>query len=169
MAGTVFVLDVDKPVILAFDGDNETVTTINLPGKRDHGWPRHARSTLMEMDGRLCLATNLGHHHRVGLWLLTADRRWERRCVIELKGDVYHRDDRGNLYDCSIACVWDCGGVLALYVQGSTASNNRLCLYHLATEKMFCAKLPRDLAPRVLELRGVLGLKADARGAAEHR
>ncbi|RLM75028.1 uncharacterized protein C2845_PM15G20240 [Panicum miliaceum] len=147
MDGTVFVLDVDKKVILAFDVDDETVTTINLPGKRVRGWARHARSTLMEMDGRLCLATNLGHHHRVGLWLLTADRRWERRCAIELKSDVYHRDDKGNLYDCSIAGAWDCGGVLALYIQGLTASNNRLCLYHLSTEQMFDAKMPRDLAP----------------------
>ncbi|CAD6262484.1 unnamed protein product [Miscanthus lutarioriparius] len=58
MDGTVYLLDVDRSVILAFDVDDETVTTIGLPGKRDRGHPRHVRSRLMEMQGRLCLATN---------------------------------------------------------------------------------------------------------------
>ncbi|CAO2036304.1 unnamed protein product [Urochloa humidicola] len=147
--GVVFVLDVDKSVILAFDVDDETITTIDLPGEQDPDWPRHVRSTLMEMDGRLCLVTNLGHHHRAGLWLLTADHQWERRCVIELKGDVYHRDDKGNMYDCSVTGVWHCSGVLAVYIQGMTAANNRLCLYQLATEEMFDAKLPRDMVPEL--------------------
>ncbi|CAN6236088.1 unnamed protein product [Urochloa humidicola] len=93
--GVVFVLDGDKSVIVAFDVDDETVTTIDLPGERDPDWPRHVRSRLMEMDGRVCVVTNLGHHHRAGMWLLTADhRQWERRCVMELEGDLYHRELR---------------------------------------------------------------------------
>ncbi|CAL5030318.1 unnamed protein product [Urochloa decumbens] len=148
--GMLFVLDGDKSVILAFDVDDETITTIHLPGDQDPiwHWPRHVRSTLMEMDGRVCVVTKLGHQHRAGLWLLTADHQWERRCVIELEEDLYHRDDEGNMYDCSVTGIWNCGGVLAVYIQGYTAANDRLRLYQLATEKMlFDAKLPCDLVP----------------------
>jgi F-box interacting protein len=149
MDGTVYLLDVDRSVILAFDVDDETVTTIRLPGKLDRDHPRHVRSRLMEMQGRLCLATNHGHHHRAGLWLLAADRRqWERRCVIELQGSVYYHDSNGDTYHCSIAGVWDCSGVLAVHIQGLTVANNKLCLYQLATgRKMLDAKLPCDLVP----------------------
>ncbi|KAL6652130.1 hypothetical protein ACP70R_011055 [Stipagrostis hirtigluma subsp. patula] len=147
MDGMIYILNVDKSVILAFDIDDETVTTIDLPGERDPSWPRHARSNLMEMSGHLCVATNLGHHRRAGLWLLTADRRWETRCVVELDTDACYQDDDFNHYDLSVAGIWECGGVMVLYLQGIKDGESKLCLYNVTSEEVLKAKLQCDLEP----------------------
>ncbi|KAL6838865.1 hypothetical protein ACP4OV_031301 [Aristida adscensionis] len=123
MEGVLYILDVDvnndKEVIHAFDFDDETIATIDLPGEREPNWPRHSRSKLVEMSGGVCVVTNLGHHRRAGLWLLAADRRWERRCAFELDEDAFGDADAnaGNIYALSVAGAWECGGVLVLYLQ----------------------------------------------------
>ncbi|CAN6249948.1 unnamed protein product [Urochloa humidicola] len=157
--GTVYILhDCSPSAIIAFDVDYEKVTVIDIPGDRDPGWPWHARSKLMEMSGRLCVVTNHGHH-RVAIWLLTADRRWEQRCVIGNEANIVSEEDEGNEANivseedeggvdrCFMNGVWDCGGVLAMYLDFRIGDYDKLCLYHVAEKKMFKADLPRDLTP----------------------
>ncbi|EAZ43167.1 hypothetical protein OsJ_27759 [Oryza sativa Japonica Group] len=59
MDGTVYLLNADKETVLAFDVDDETIASIALPGERVAGGkPRsHLKSYLMEMSGRVCVAT----------------------------------------------------------------------------------------------------------------
>lgn len=122
------------------------VPTIDMPGERDPDWPWHARSTLMEMSGRLCVATNHGHH-RATLWLLTADRRWEQRCVLGDERHVDNEEDGPSGDRCQMAGVWDCDGVLAMYLHFRIGNCDKMCLYHVANGEMFKAELPRDLTP----------------------
>ncbi|CAN6236092.1 unnamed protein product [Urochloa humidicola] len=103
--GKMYLL-ADHARVLAFDVDDESVTAIDLPGERaPEPEEKHARSKLMEMSGRLCVATG-GGEGSIALWLLTADQQWERRCLIT-------RYAAGKL-----AGGWDCGGVLLLLFKG---------------------------------------------------
>ncbi|CAN6322174.1 unnamed protein product [Urochloa humidicola] len=104
MDGKVYLLRYSNSAILAFDVDAETVTTTDLPGEREP-WRREAMSGLMVLSGRPCVAMH--DLHSRALWLLTAEHRWEMRCAID--GDVLDRY--------SLAGVWDCGGVLLMYLQ----------------------------------------------------
>ncbi|KAL6652131.1 hypothetical protein ACP70R_011056 [Stipagrostis hirtigluma subsp. patula] len=143
MDGTIYLLHANGPArVLAFSVDDETVTTIDTPSQHDPHWP-WPRSKLMEMYGRLCIA--MSHdHHRVALWLLSADNQWEQGHVIRFKGDIAEDEyrDRSTIHG-----VWDCGGVLVMYINFSTDDGGKLCLYHVACNKMFKANLLDDLAP----------------------
>lgn len=91
----------------------------------------------MVMSGRPCLTTNHGHH-RVALWLLTADHRWEQVCVIGNEGDAVNEEDLGPSADrCMMSGIWDRGGVLAMYLGIRSGEYDQLCLYHVASEKLF--------------------------------
>jgi len=149
--GTIYLLhDCTTSAVIAFDVDDETVATIDMPGERDPDWPWHARSKLMEMSGRLCVATNHGHN-RAALWLLTADRRWEQRCVLGDERDVDdNEEDNGPSADRGMmAGVWDCDGVLAMYLDFRIGDYDKLCLYRVPNGEMFKAELPRDLPPEM--------------------
>jgi hypothetical protein len=147
--GKIYLLhDFGSSLILAFDVDDETVTTIDMPGERNpNSHSRHARSKLMVMSGRPFLTTNHGHH-RVAPWLLTVDHRWEEVGVIGNEGDAANENDVDPSADrCMMSGIWDCGGVLAMYLDIRPGEYDQLCLYHIASEKMFKANLPRDLTP----------------------
>ncbi|CAO2043526.1 unnamed protein product [Urochloa humidicola] len=104
--GKVYLL-ADHARVLVFDVDDESVTAIELPGERvPEPEEKHARSKLMEMSGRLCVATAGGEGSSIALWPLTADQQWERRCLIP-------RYAPGKL-----AGGWDCGGALLLLFKG---------------------------------------------------
>ncbi|CAN6249950.1 unnamed protein product [Urochloa humidicola] len=134
MDGTIYLLRFDKKGLLAFDVDEETVTTIDLPGK-------HPSRELLDMSGRPCMLAN-DDGSRTTLWRLTVDHQWERKCVIAMESERYHKD---NLSYYLMAGVWDYGDVLVLLFTNRLESPDRLCLYHVATEKMYKADLPSDL------------------------
>lgn len=162
MDGTIYLLhDFQSTLILAFDVDDETVTTIDVPGERDpDSRSGHARSKLMVMSGRPFLTTNHGHH-RVALWLLTADHQWQQVCVIGNEGDaaVNEEDVDPSADRCRMSGIWDCGGVLAMYMDIRAGEYDHLCLYDIASEKMFKANLPRDLTPEEMDFALCWGYK----------
>ncbi|KAL6652125.1 hypothetical protein ACP70R_011050 [Stipagrostis hirtigluma subsp. patula] len=133
--GSMYLLHEDESAILALDVDDEIVTTVDLPGKDDPDREARYDSELMEMSGRPCMSTNEGY--KKVLWLLSGDHRWEQRCAIT-EYDILH---------CSISGIWDCGGVLVMYVQGKDDDDSKLFLYNMATEKMSKASLSCDMAP----------------------
>ncbi|KAL6652128.1 hypothetical protein ACP70R_011053 [Stipagrostis hirtigluma subsp. patula] len=137
--GMVYLLHFDSSAILAVDVDDETADDIDLPGELGRGEPWDAPTQLFEMSGRPCVVAN--DTCRRVLWLLTADHHWEQRCVIKENLELYS-SALDYLHRSPIAGVWDCGDVLVLLFWG-----NILCLYHVATEKMFRADLPHDLVP----------------------
>ncbi|CAO2043521.1 unnamed protein product [Urochloa humidicola] len=137
MDGTIYLLRFDGQGLLAFDVDQETVTTIDLPGEF------HPLAKLLEMSGRPCMVAQDDGGRRT-LWRLTVDHQWERRCVIAVKSGPYRND---NLLYCLINAVWDYGDVLVLLFRGRAERSDKLCLYHVATEKMYKADLPGDLTP----------------------
>ncbi|CAL5069699.1 unnamed protein product [Urochloa decumbens] len=98
------------------------------------------RSSSIEMSGRPCVVAKDGGNRT--LLRLTVDRQWERRCVIAVKGGRYHK---GDLRYCPIIGVWDCGEVLVMYFKGELGV---ICLYDVATRKMYKADLPCDLTPK---------------------
>ncbi|CAN6236089.1 unnamed protein product [Urochloa humidicola] len=130
--GTIYLLHFHETAVLAFDVDEETVSAIDLPGVH--------RAELFEMSGRPCVVATDGGNRT--LWRLTADHQWERRCVIAVKSGHYYR--KGDLRYCPITGVWDCGDVLVMYFKDTLGM---LCLYHVATEKMYKADLSGDLTP----------------------
>ncbi|CAL5030311.1 unnamed protein product [Urochloa decumbens] len=137
MDGTIYLLYLEKSVILAIDVDDETVSKIDIPGEHEEPrlWPGWFK--LIEMSGRPCMVTI--DDHCIALWLLTADRQWERTCAILYKG---------NMYGISINGVWDCGGVLCLYFDFSRDDKryiNKVLLYDIATKKLYKAVMPGDL------------------------
>ncbi|OEL32928.1 hypothetical protein BAE44_0006054 [Dichanthelium oligosanthes] len=143
--GTIYLLHdrLDRPAILAFDVDDETVTTIDLPGD-GKPWTRHAMSALLVMSGRPCV--DLQDRRDRALWLLTVEHQWERRCIIEVPMyDDHHR----NTY--SIAGVWDCGGMLAMYLHMSRREDDKLLLYCTETKNMTEVNLPFSVAPEESE------------------
>ncbi|CAN6297286.1 unnamed protein product [Urochloa humidicola] len=143
--GTIYLLNIHNSTILAFDVDDETVTTIDLPGK---GAPlrRRAMSALLALvaSGRPCV--DVKHRRGRALWLLTAEGLWERLCF------VYRGHDDDGLDNYSIAGVWDCGGMLVMYFHMSRRRYNddeddKLFLYCTATKKMNKLDLPFSMTP----------------------
>ncbi|CAL5069704.1 unnamed protein product [Urochloa decumbens] len=135
--GKVYLL-ADHARVLAFDVDDETVAAIDLPGERaPEPEEKHARSKLMEMSGRLCVAT-AGGEGNIALWLLTADQQWERRCLIP-------RYAAGKLAG---GWEWDCGGALLLLFTDS-AKEPDLILYDTRVNNKASAEplhVPRAVA-----------------------
>ncbi|CAN6240703.1 unnamed protein product [Urochloa humidicola] len=136
MDGTIYLLYLEKSVILTIDVDDEMVSKIDIPGEREEAlW--HEKFKLIEMSGRPCMVTIDGCC--VALWLLMADRQWERTCFIRYKS---------NVYGSSINGVWDCGSVLVLYFdikKHNKRYRNKVWLYDVATKKLFKAVMPGDL------------------------
>ena len=100
--GKVYLL-ADYSRVLVFDVDDETVAAVDLPGERLPGKRRrHARSKLMEVSGRLCVATATD---KLSLWLLAPDQQWVRLC----------ESPCGDVNVAKLAGAWDCGGVVLLY------------------------------------------------------
>uniref|UniRef100_A0A0E0KUJ6 F-box associated beta-propeller type 3 domain-containing protein n=1 Tax=Oryza punctata TaxID=4537 RepID=A0A0E0KUJ6_ORYPU len=127
--GTIYLLDAEDSIVFAFDVDDETVTTIDLPGERSR--TKHANSKLMEMSGRVCVVTTDGPH-TFSVWLLAAeDHRWQRRCAIG-ESSIYYR---------SITAVWDHGDAMLLLVDSSPY------LYDITNERMMETKMPIDVKP----------------------
>ncbi|KAL6636662.1 hypothetical protein ACP70R_024234 [Stipagrostis hirtigluma subsp. patula] len=148
--GTIYALHVNgsmKPVILAFDVDDETVTAINMPTERDNTYdcdvPGHPMSKLMELSGRPCIDVSANFIR--ALWLLTADHLWEQRCVIINEYIASYEECLTHRW--SVIGVWDCGGALVLYLHDKFSDDNRLYLYHVKAKKMFRKDLPPNLAP----------------------
>ncbi|TVU15948.1 hypothetical protein EJB05_39492, partial [Eragrostis curvula] len=125
MDGTSYLLHVEKLLILAVHVDDETVTTIDLPGESKLG-----RTVLMELYGRPCMFMYDGT--RYTLWLLSLDHQWEQRFVTNDKSCA------------SVAGIWDCSGLLLIYFNDAWY-NGKVCLYNVATEKMLEANLPSDM------------------------
>ncbi|TVU44412.1 hypothetical protein EJB05_03853, partial [Eragrostis curvula] len=159
--GVIYLLHVKMSAILAFDVDDETVTTIESPSvhvmSNQTQWAFHgcevemvttvdnlsqSMCTLMEISGRPCVETYNGKSRT--LWLLTEDHKWEQRCVIKDPCLFYHDFSR-----CSIAGVWDCGGVLFLYLHHSAAHHDHW-LYTVdndSSTRVLETNLPRHMTP----------------------
>jgi hypothetical protein len=144
--GTIYLLHVDKAVILAFDVDDETVTAIDLPGERDEHGCKIMSKTLLLISGRPCVETQDSDGGRA-LWLLTVEHQWERKCIIDDKASICLDDNRLDPY--SITGVWDCSGVLSMYLHNNEYGDkdDKLCMYCTATKKMIEVNLPHKLAP----------------------
>ncbi|KAM0880229.1 hypothetical protein ACQ4PT_033693 [Festuca glaucescens] len=83
--------------VLAFDVDNEAVTSIAVPeGQRKH----ISDFMMLEIHGRPCIY--MQKDEGVVIWLLTTDHRWEQLYV--LVNESSQRDDD------YFAGAWDCGG-----------------------------------------------------------
>ncbi|GJN01895.1 hypothetical protein PR202_ga19197 [Eleusine coracana subsp. coracana] len=91
----------------------------------------------MQIYGRLCLVTDNDGCRRA-LWLLTADRQWEQKCVFEVEDDLKF---------CPIKGLWDYNGVIVLFLYNEE-DDSKLFLYEVATEKMLTENLSYDLTPR---------------------
>uniref|UniRef100_A0A0D9X972 F-box associated domain-containing protein n=1 Tax=Leersia perrieri TaxID=77586 RepID=A0A0D9X972_9ORYZ len=157
MDGTVYLLNVNKATVLAFDVDDETITSIDLPlpGERvaDGNQGSYVISELMEMSGRVCVATLEDVDKRlIAVWLLTADRRCERRCLFH-NAAVSFWD-----YNHDVAGVWDCGGVLLIFMQ---AHDESCCifLYDDATEGVYMLNAPPNATPERMDYRICWGYK----------
>ncbi|EAZ07446.1 hypothetical protein OsI_29701 [Oryza sativa Indica Group] len=151
MDGTVYLLNADKETVLAFDVDDETIASIALPGERVAGGkPRsHLKSYLMEMSGRVCVATvDDGDRETNAVWLLiTTERRWERRCAF--RNDWY--------WPATVAGVWDCGGALLIALQAHDESS--IFLYDDATGEVFHLNSPPHASPEKSDYRICWGYK----------
>ncbi|KAF8702275.1 hypothetical protein HU200_033043 [Digitaria exilis] len=138
--GKIYLL-ADHSRVLAFDVDKETVTGIELPGDRvPDERSRHAKSELMEMSDRLCVATAAGEGS-IALWLLitAGDQKWEQRCVLPR-----YADDK-------LAGAWDCGGVLLLLFEGLTKKTEPdVILYDTRATKKKASEPLRLHVPRVV-------------------
>ncbi|TVU15962.1 hypothetical protein EJB05_39507, partial [Eragrostis curvula] len=135
MDGIIYLRDVTNSVILAFDIDHETVTSISMPPPLAIRGNRLV-SKLLELSGRPCVAIKYVGNR--ALWTLTRDHQWIRRCLIpELQNDSLN-----NL----ILGIWECGDVLVLYVENIWYTGY-LLLYNVATDNMFRADMPRDFEP----------------------
>jgi len=125
--GKVYLL-ADYSRVLVFDVDDETVATVDLPGERLPGKRRrHARSKLMEVSGRLCVAT--ATDDKLSLWLLTPDQQWVRLCESRC----------GDVNAAKLAGAWDCGGVLLLYFMWGRSSRVRWRSKEAGSRSSFCA------------------------------
>jgi F-box interacting protein len=134
MDGKIYLLlshsKTNPAAILAFDVDDETVTSIDLPIEQD---PLGYTSGLMELSARPCVVTDYGGG--CALWLLSVDHRWQRRCLIG-EPRSGHR-----IYPDSIVGAWDCGGLLVLCYRDDLYNADRLFLHDLTTGKMFMPNL----------------------------
>ncbi|KAF8748250.1 hypothetical protein HU200_012995 [Digitaria exilis] len=147
MDGTIYLLHLDKRVILAIDVDDETVTAIDLLGTIKIP----TMFTLLVMSGRPCV--DVQDDRGRALWLLTAEHQWEMRCIIkghrQHAGDIlsfgkYIRDYNSQHDICTPAGVWDCGGVLVMYLR-AIGENHKLFLYCAATKNLIEVDLPASL------------------------
>ncbi|CAN6276771.1 unnamed protein product [Urochloa humidicola] len=139
--GKIYLLDTDKKAILAFDVDDEAVTSIGLPigdGKRRNPY----FSKLMELSGRPCVALEGdGDESRSNaLWLLSPDHQWVRRCLIAEQRYEH------TIHLCSLMGIWDFGDVIVLHSEGFGYDD--LFVYNATTGQMSSkATMHRDLAP----------------------
>ncbi|GJM97058.1 hypothetical protein PR202_ga13956 [Eleusine coracana subsp. coracana] len=176
--GVIYLLHVDNSVILAFDVDDETVTTIHAPDGHKPNYMemyddhtdsddddvetvttvdnlRRPMANLMELSSRPCVETRDDEDDNRALWLLTEDHRCDRRCVFW----IHSRFDR-DLRLCSVAGVWDCGGVLVIYLHHAAAGNHRLCFANKpSTGDTINRKLPRSITPEWSEYAFCWGYK----------
>ncbi|CAL5050750.1 unnamed protein product [Urochloa decumbens] len=137
--GKIYLLDRKNAIILAFDVDEEGITSIIVPVKNHPDGPIYTVSKLMEMSGRPCV---LGYHGRdCALWVLSGDHHWEQRFFISRE-----LQDPDCIHLASIKGVWNCGGVLVLYLDDIHDVHN-LFVYDVTIQKMFKAKMHQDLAP----------------------
>jgi hypothetical protein len=84
--GRIYLPANDKTkAILAFDVDDETITSVGLPTRDDLAEPDKPRffSKIMQLSGRPCVAVqeDFGSGSQ-DLWLLSADHQWVRRCLL---------------------------------------------------------------------------------------
>ncbi|KAK3145667.1 hypothetical protein QOZ80_3BG0255860 [Eleusine coracana subsp. coracana] len=176
--GVIYLLHIYNSVILAFDVDDETVTTIHAPDGHKPNYMemyddhthfndddvetdtivdnlRRPMANLMELSGRPCVEMRDDDDENRALWLLTEDHQWDRRCVFW----IHSRFDR-DLRHCSVAGVWDCGGVLVIYLHHAAPGNHRLCF---ANKPSTGDTIDRKQASILL------GVQADAGITCEHR
>ncbi|KAG2534278.1 hypothetical protein PVAP13_9NG283300 [Panicum virgatum] len=118
MDGKIYLLHLDKSVILAFDVDDETVASIDLPGLAD----AVSVSPLMAVSGRPCVDTE--DRHGRALWLLTAEHQWQR---------IYDHGRSTHLY-------------LRMSPR-EDGMHEKLFLYCTDTKKLRELNLPRSLTP----------------------
>jgi hypothetical protein len=168
--GKIYLL-ADHSRVLAFDVDDESVTTIGLPtagGK--HAASKHSK--LIEVSGRLCVAA--GDAAELALWLLAADLQWVRLCEFWCGGGP---GTAGKLTG-----AWDCGGVLLLYFKHRCTKTAYLHLYDTRTNKELSKlTMPRTVAaekdgsglvvcwgyrPTLVPPEGIVGAPPRQRGAA---
>ena len=71
--------------------------------------------------------------------------QWERKCVIGDKAS----SDNNRLDPYSITGVWDCGGVLFMYLRNKEYGDKdgKLCMHCTTTKKTIEVNLPRKLTP----------------------
>ncbi|KAF2920247.1 hypothetical protein DAI22_08g195500 [Oryza sativa Japonica Group] len=129
MDGTVYLLNADKETVLAFDVDDETITSIALPGER-------------VAKGRQCCDQKF-----IAVWLLTTERRWKRRCAF--------RNDW--CWPATVAGVWDCGGALLIVIQADDESS--IFMYDDATGEVSRLNPPPDASPEKSDYRIRWGYK----------
>ncbi|CAL5069703.1 unnamed protein product [Urochloa decumbens] len=136
--GEIYLLDQKNAIILAFDVDEEGITSIIVPVKHHPDHHIYAVSKLMEMSGRPCVVAD--HGRDCALWVLSGDHQWEQRFLL---GDL---QDPDCIHLGSIKGVWSCGGVLVLYLDDIHDVHN-LFVYDVTIQKMFKANMHQDLAP----------------------
>ena len=133
--GKVYLL-ADYSRVLVFDVNDETVAAVDLPGECLPGKRRrHARSKLMEVSGRLCVAT--ATDDRLSLWLLTPDQQWVRLCESRC----------GDVNAAKLAGAWDCGGVVLLYFVHRYSKVAHMRMYDTRNDEEFSRlAMPRAVA-----------------------
>jgi F-box interacting protein len=98
IGGKVYLLDERRLRVLAFDVDNETISTVQLPAAGI------VCSDLMEVGTRLCIAMHNEDEDEILLWLLTSSLEWERRCALR-----HVAEPRDWSFHCWVVGAWDCG------------------------------------------------------------
>ncbi|GJN22867.1 hypothetical protein PR202_gb10469 [Eleusine coracana subsp. coracana] len=137
--GTIYLLHVFKSVILAFDVDNETVTTIDLPGEHNPTTPIMLPHDYLPVGGEVEMVTTAVNLYRPksNLMELLAVHAWRRSTAT------------AEPCGCFVAGAWDCDSVLVMYLHnaGGGDHNHRLCLKNASTNKTFDATLPSNVTP----------------------
>ena len=140
--GKVYLL-ADYSRVLVFDVNDETVAAVDLPGECLPGKRRrHARSKLMEVSGRLCVAT--ATDDKLSLWLLTPDQQWVRLCESRC----------GDVNAAKLAGAWDCGGVLLLYFMSRSSKMAHLHMYDTRKDEELRGSAVGPFLPRAVAEQG---------------